>query len=164
MEEKGFLALVREYDQRLAEEVRARLEDAPVETFTVSEAYENAPAETKITGRVLFLDLHTPASDTEGAASWSAVLSEDGKALTFWQTYRGGGTYVGTRLRSTTYAKATNESPNGAIHPLAWLAAARMLGIPYPGAKGEAAPSGLHTIPVPGVGFIIGVPGGRRVV
>jgi hypothetical protein len=128
----------------LAEEVRARLSAAPVEEFVIKEDYEDAPPETRIVGRVLFLDLHTPASRIEDAAVWNAVLAPDGDTIIFWQTYAGGHTLAWPCPRITSYAEATDEGP----HPLAWLMAARLLGLPFPGEEGAGGQS-PHSSPRP---------------
>jgi hypothetical protein len=110
----------------------------------IKEDYENAPPETRIVGRVLFLDLHTPASRIEDAATWSAVLASDGDNITFWQTYAGGHTLAWPCPRTKSYAEATNEGP----HPLSWLMAARLLGLPFPGEEGAGGQS-PHSSPRP---------------
>ena len=44
----------------------------------------------------------------------------------------GGHTLAWPCPRTTSYAEATDEGP----HPLAWLMAARLLGLPFPGEEG----------------------------
>jgi len=129
--------LAREYDSRLAEEVRARLEAAPVEEFVVRETYEDALAETRIVGKVLFRGLVIPENRGEMVFSWSAVISEDDRALTFIQRYADGGAFVETHPPTMPYAVATEEDPGHyQIQTVVFVAAARLLGLPYPGAKG----------------------------
>jgi hypothetical protein len=157
-EAKGFLGLVREYDSRLAEEVRARLADAPVEEFVVVEVIEDVPTEVRVVGRFLFGGLAIPENSGEEASTWAAVLSEDGQALTFVQRYEDGAAGVATVTVKTTYGAVVEDGLDQyLVHPLAFVTAARMLGLPYPGAEGKAAAS--CAVPVPGVGVLV-VPGG----
>jgi len=164
-EAKGFLALAMQHDQRLAEEVRARLADAPAEEFVLVETeergkgktWEEVPVERRYRGRQLFrADLPSERYDGEWEMTGAALL-EDGRLL-FWSDH-GEGTVMAEAVSADTLFREATCQPY-TISSGAWVLAMRLLGKPLWKAA-PAQPRKSRAVPVSMVGVLV-VPGGRR--